>query len=140
LTRPDLVAGQPVWISDDASGTGWRLNPAAFAPPAYGMQGTLGRNVFFGPGMWQLDLAVQREFPLPRRTALQLRVEAFNALNHPNFGNPDGVFNGSTDSSFGRPSTMLNQFLGAGGPAYGLTPALQIGGPRSMQIALRLRF
>ena len=140
LTRPNLVAGQSAWISDNASGTGRRLNPAAFAPPASGMQGTVGRNVFFGPGMWQLDLAAQREIPLSARTALQFRVEAFNALNHPNFGNPDGSFTGSTDALFGRPSTMLNQFLGVGGPAYGLTPALQIGGPRAMQIALRLRF
>jgi hypothetical protein len=35
---------------------------------------------------------------------------------------------------------MLDQFLGSGGPANGLTPALQIGGPRAAQIALRLRF
>jgi len=138
--RPDLTGGQPVWIADSASGTGWRLNAAAFAPAPSDRQGTLGRNAIFGPGMWQLDLAVQREFRLSQRAALQLRVEAFNTLNHPNFGNPIGYVGSPVSATFGLPTTMLDQFLGSGGPANGLTPALQIGGPRAMQIALRLRF
>jgi hypothetical protein len=87
--------------------------------------------------MSQLDLALQRQFTITERLKAQLRIETFNTFNHPNFGNPD-TFLG--DPGFGRPTTMLDQFLGAGGPASGLAPALQIGGPRSLQIAVRFRF
>jgi hypothetical protein len=138
--RPDLLNGSVAWIADTASPTGKRLNPAAFRAAPSGRQGTLGRNVLFGPGMWQLDMALQREFRFESRVALQLRMEAFNLLNHPNFGNPDVYAGDLTSSGFGIPATMLNKFLGSGGPANGLTPALQTGGPRAAQIALRLRF
>jgi hypothetical protein len=139
-SRPDLLGGSAVWVADTDSPTGRRLNPAAFAAAPSDRQGTLGRNVLFGPGMWQLDMALQREFRFQGRVALQLRMEAFNLLNHPNFGNPDVYVAALGTHDFGIPSTMLNQFLGSGGPANGLTPALQIGGPRALQIALRLRF
>jgi len=136
ITRPDLLNSNAVWIADAASPTGVRLNPAVFANAPSGQQGTLGRNALYGPGMWQLDAALQREFRLQERAALELRIEAFNLLNHPDFGNPEALVGAPT---FGIPTTMLNQFLGSGGPANGLAPALQIGGPRTVQIALRLR-
>jgi hypothetical protein len=136
-TRPDLVAGQPVWIADPNAPTGVELNRAAFIMPAALQPGTLGRNAIPGFGMSELDLAIQREFVFKDRLRMQLRLETFNTLNHPNFGNPD-TFLG--DPGFGKPATMLDQFLGAGGPASGLAPALQIGGPRSLQLAVRFRF
>jgi hypothetical protein len=136
-TRPDLVASQPVWIADPNAPTGVELNRAAFAMPAALQPGTLGRNAIPGLGMSELDLAIQREFRIKDRLKAQLRLETFNTLNHPNFGNPD-TFLG--DPGFGKPATMLDQFLGAGGPASGLAPALQIGGPRSIQLAVRFRF
>ena len=136
--RYDVATGGPLWINDRNSPLGHRLNGTLFSRAPDGRQGTLGRNALNGPGMWQLDLAVQREFRLSDRLAVQFRMEAFNALNHPNFGNPDVADLYST--SFGAPTTMLNQFLGSGGPANGLAPALQIGGPRALQVALRLRF
>jgi hypothetical protein len=136
-TRPDLVAGQPLWIPSANVPEGRILNRAAFSMPDSFVPGTLGRNSIAGFGMSQLDLALQRQFSLSERWKAQLRIETFNTLNHPNFGNPDGFLG---DPSFGRPVTMLDQFLGAGGPASGLAPALQIGGPRSVQLAVRLRF
>jgi hypothetical protein len=113
------------------------LNRDAFAMPSTFVPGTLGRNSIAGFGMAQLDMALQRQFALSDRWKAQLRIEAFNALNHPNFGNPDAFLG---DATFGRPVSMLDQFLGAGGPSSGLAPALQIGGPRSVQIAVRFRF
>jgi hypothetical protein len=135
--RANLVANRPQWIEDSRVPGGRRLNPVAFSAPPSGVQGTLGRNAIAGPGMWQLDLALQRQFRLSERAALQFRVEAFNLTNHPNFGNPDNLL---TDYAFGYPASMLNSYLGSGGPASGLAPALQIGGPRALQIGLRLRF
>jgi hypothetical protein len=136
LARPNLVAGQPVWIADPSAPGGRRINLNAFEPAAPGVRGTLGRNAIAGPGMAQLDVALERQFHLSEKLATQLRVEAFNAANHPNFGNPNTVLGAGS----GRSTTMLHQFLGSGSPITGLTPALQIGGPRSLQLALRLRF
>ena len=66
-----------------------------------------------------------------------LRLEAFNVFNHPNFGNPDTSL---SSPMFGRSATMLNQFLGTGGPSSGFGfLRSRLAGPRSLQIALRLR-
>jgi hypothetical protein len=135
--RASLAPDQPLWIADSGVATGRRLNPAAFSAPPQGAQGNTGRNSFAGPGMWQLDVALQRQFRVSERLALQFRMEAFNLTNHPNFANPDNVL---TLRSFGYPASMLNQYLGSGGPASGLAPALQIGGPRALQAGFRLRF
>lgn len=135
-SRPDLVGGRPVWIADGNAPGEKRLNAAAFAPSTLPRPGSLGRNAIQGFGMSQLDVALQREFRVYERVTAQFRVEAFNTFNHPNFGNPDTFLSNPT---FGRATSMLNQFLGSGGPSTGLAPAFQIGGPRSLQIALRLR-
>ena len=60
---------------------------SAFAFPAPGQDG-IGRNVFTGPGFWNLDLGLTKNFNLTERMRMQLRAEAFNALNHPNFDTP----------------------------------------------------
>jgi len=63
-----------------------RINPLAFAPPAVGSIG-LGehRNPFIGPGINNTDLSLQKTFAVRERVSLQLRVDAFNAFNHPQF-------------------------------------------------------
>ncbi len=72
-------------VGDIHSGGGtttqW-FNTAAFAQPALGQFGDSGRNILRGPGINNLDLALFKNFSLPKST-LQLRVEAFNAFNHP---------------------------------------------------------
>lgn len=136
-SRANLVAARPVWIADLNAPDGRRLNPAAFSAPKSAGQGSLGRNAIEGFGMSQLDISIQKEFRLHDRLGAQLRLEAFNAFNHPNYGNPDTFL---SDPTFGRAVSMLNQFLGTGGPSSGLAPAFQIGGPRSLQAALRLHF
>ncbi len=135
--RASLVPGQPLWIPDPGVAGGRRLNAVAFSAPPAGMQGNTGRNGFAGPGMWQIDAALQREFHASERVAVQFRMEAFNLTNHPNFGNPSSLL---TDPAFGYPASMLNGYLGSGGPASGLAPALQVGGPRALQAGVRLRF
>ena len=87
--------------------------------------------------MWQLDLAVRRDFRLSEHRRLQFRAEAFNAANHPNFADPVRHIN---NPLFGRPASMLNGMLGTGSPGSGLAPLLQSGGPRSVQFSLRFRF
>jgi hypothetical protein len=58
-------------------------------------------------------------------------------LNHPNFGNPDSTIG---DPLFGQSTRMLAPSLGAGGSAGGFNPLYQTGGPRSLQLALKLSF
>ncbi|HKW35225.1 MAG TPA: TonB-dependent receptor [Candidatus Acidoferrum sp.] len=130
--RPDLVAGQPIWIAGPSAPGGKSLNPLAFAMPPAGTQGTEGRNDIRGFGLTQFDLSIARKFALTDRVHLQFRADAFNVLNHPNFTNPQGfVFFGGTQL---RSNRMLNQALG------GLNPLFQEGGPRSFQLSLRLTF
>jgi hypothetical protein len=61
----------------------------------------------------------------------------FNILNHPNFGPPNGGFGGS---QFGLTTQLLSQNLSNGSLTGGLNPLYQIGGPRSVQFALKLFF
>jgi hypothetical protein len=135
--RPDLVGGQPVWVRDGAAPGGSRLNPGAFRAAAPGVQGSLGRNSVHGFGMTQLDLALRREFRFGDRRSLEFRVEAFNALNEANFADPARFL---VSPLFGQSASMLNLMLGTGSPGSGLAPVFQVGGARSAQVVLRLRF
>ena len=134
--RPDLVEGVPVYLEDGSAPGGWRLNPAAFRA-VVGRQGSLGRNALRGFGLSQLDIAVRRQFVLSETARLQVRAEFFNAFNHPNFGDPVGDLNSRL---FGRSVQTLARSLGTGGVNGGLSPLYQVGGPRSVQLALRLSF
>jgi len=89
------------------------------------------RNLVRAPGVWQLDLAVRRVFPLIGSSRLTLQLNAFNALNHPNFGSIDSRVNSGT---FGEARAMFGRTLG------GLNPSYQIGGPRTLELALRVSF
>ncbi len=135
--RPNWVYGQPLWVADPSAPGGRSLNPAAFSSADPMTQGTLGRNVVSGFGMWQVDLAVRREFRWKERRRIQVRLEAFNLLNHTNFADPTPYRNSAV---FGQSTSMLNLMLGSGSPGSGLAPILQAGGPRSLQGSLRFRF
>jgi hypothetical protein len=60
------------------------LNGSAFAPAALGTYGDLGYNSLKGPGVFQLDLALSRNFVFLERKYIQVRAEAFNLPNHLN--------------------------------------------------------
>jgi hypothetical protein len=135
--RPDLIAGIPLYLDDPSQPRGRRVNPAAFSAPA-GRQGTLGRNALRGFPFWQLDLSLRRQFDLTERTNLQLKADFFNLFNHPNFADPNGILN--QPSTFGRSTSMLGRNLGGGGVFGGFNALYQVGGPRSIQLALKLNF
>jgi hypothetical protein len=141
FTRPDLVQGVPLYLSDRNVGGGRRFNRAAFLAPPIGRQGTLGRNVLRGFSMWQVDLALRRQISLTERVKLQFRSEFFNLFNHPNFGDP-GEFKGNFLPSplFGQSTSMLGRSLGSGGLTGGFNPLYQIGGSRSIKLAFKVTF
>jgi hypothetical protein len=98
------------------------FNPCAFAP-APGRFGSTGRNSLTGPGLFQLDFAALKEFPLGSEARrLQLRFEFFNLPNHPNFDLPDRI---SDSPTFGRVRSAN---------AFGNKP------PRQIQLGMKFIF
>jgi len=81
-----------------------------------------------------MDLAMRREFPISESLKLQFRAEAFNIFNHPNFGTINANLCAPPSCTFGQATATLGQSLGV------LSPLYQMGGPRSMQFALRFIF
>jgi hypothetical protein len=142
--RPDVVPGQPLYLYGGQYPGSKALNPAAFVSPPVNTdgtpirQGTLGRNTLIGFGLTQWDLALHRDFPVPdTRLVLQFRAEAFNVLNHPNFGPPQS---GIGAGSFGVSTQTLAESLGSNVGSGAFNALYQLGGPRSLQFALKLQF
>ena len=140
--HPNRVANQPLYLRDKTFPGSRQINPAAYAlaQDAQGntIEGNAGRNSARGFDAVQADIAVRREFPLREGLRLQFRAEAFNFLNHPVFGSIYNSLNAGTDAAgrdaFGQAYTTLNNSLG------GLNALYQVGGPRSLQLALKLHF
>ena len=68
------------------------FDPSAFVEPTPNTFGNAGRNTLYGPRYFDLDLSLAKEFVIPihgEGVRLQLRADAFNAFNHPNFGQPN---------------------------------------------------
>jgi len=145
--RPDVVAGQPLYIYSSLYPGKKELNPAAFANPPINpannlpaRQGTLGRNSLRAFGLTQLDFAFHRDFHIYKEDRLQFRAEMFNVFNHPNFAPYDLNF-GNGDPNFGKSTAMLDQgSSGAAAGAGGLSSLYALGAPRSIQLALKLFF
>ena len=136
-SRPNVVPGVPLELFGSQYPGGKIFNRAAFTAAPTGTQGNFGRNVLRGFGAWQADVGLQRQFHLTEKMGLRFRAEFFNIFNHPNFGNPNNLL---TSPLFGRSTQTLANSLGSGGANGGFNPLYQIGGPRSIQFALKLQF
>jgi hypothetical protein len=113
--RPNLV-GDPELPSDERTTARW-FNTTAFATAPQFTLGNASRNPVRGPAYKNVDIAVSRRIPLHQGTAFELRVETFNLLNTPPFGNPNGTL---------------------GSPSFGqITTA---GDPRIIQLAIKYVF
>jgi hypothetical protein len=142
--RPDVVPGQPFYIYDPTVPGGRRFNSAAFTNPPYDpaypttlrRQGNFGRNVLRELPLSQIDFALGRSFKLTENLKLQFKGELFNIFNHPMFGSYGTTF--TSPSTFGVPITMLRSSLS--GSSGGLSTLYQMGGPRSVQLSLKLSF
>jgi hypothetical protein len=135
--RPNLNPGVPLELFGPQFPGGKIFNRAAFAAPTVGQQGNFGRNMLRAFAAWQADIGLQRQFHLTETLGLRFRAEFFNVFNHPNFGSP---VNTLTSPLFGRSTQTLANSLGSGGASGGFNPLYQIGGPRSIQFALKLQF
>lgn len=137
--RVNLVPGQNPWITDASLPGGKRLNFAAFQVPAPGQQGNMERNSLRWIPAQQLDLSLRKDVPIGR-TRAQLRWDIFNITNTPNFAEPGASLPAADSPLFGISTRMLNRALGPGGTSGGLNAQYQVGGPRSMQLSLRVSF
>jgi hypothetical protein len=82
------------------------FDPNSFTDAPVGQLGNVSRGFFRGPGFSNLDLAIEKNTRITESTNLQLRLEAYNAFNHTNFGTPN---NNVDSSNFGR-ITGIRQF------------------------------
>jgi hypothetical protein len=98
-----------------------------FSCPALDQIGNVGRNSNFGPGFFNTDLAVQKNFPIKESVSALFRMDAFNVFNHINAANPN---TGNVDST---------AFVtgGAGGNGAG---AIGAANPRQLAFTARIQF
>ena len=117
-------------VSDDVYGAKTLnnyLNRAAFEQPALGTFGNHERNSIKGPGFWTIDLGLSKLVSIGAARTIELRAEAFNLLNHFNWGNPGTNLNAGT--TFGRVQSLA-----------GTPPNNVFGTPRIMQFGVKYEF
>jgi hypothetical protein len=112
---------------DAAFETSW------FTPNLAGQDGTSGRNQYYGPPLQNYDFAAAKLFGFRERVRAEFRADFFNIFNHTNFANPVANMN---DANFGR----ITQTLGSAVATSIGTSGGPVGGPRIVQLSLRLRF
>jgi Outer membrane receptor proteins, mostly Fe transport len=137
VKRPNLVPGVPIYLDDQTVAGGRRINRNAFVAPLPNQQGTLGRNSLRGFPVSQLDFSLRRQVQVSERYRLQFRADFFNVFNHPIFADPNRQLE---DPTFGQSLQMLGRSLGSGGIEGGFSPLYQVGGPRSIQLGVKLQF
>jgi len=81
------------------------INCFSHAPK--GQFGNTGQNTLSGPGYWNVDLGVGKNLYIDDKRYFTLKIEAFNALNHPNFAMNAGASDISNPTDFGK---ILNTF------------------------------
>ncbi len=110
--------------------------------------GNEGRNSLIGPHFRQFDFSIFKNTAITERLKLELRFEAYNLLNHPNFANPylPAFIADAAPNGVGPGGRSLNNAQGQGlqltatgdvGIGY---PFLGSGGPRTLQIAAQFTF
>jgi hypothetical protein len=124
------VSGDPTPIGAVGSSTATYYDKSLFSQPtgtSVDGFGTSGRNRFRRPNVWNVDLSLFKAFQLGR-VRPEIRIEAMNVFNHPNWGAPVTTFTANNFLQF-TPSS----YDGGGGSTN--TP-----GPRRVQLGLRLQF
>jgi hypothetical protein len=112
-SRPDVVGT----VNYPKTLQRW-FDPSAFATPAPYTYGNAGRNILFGPGRTNWDASLFKNFVIREEIRFEFRAEAFNILNHPQFGLP-------------------NQNIG--NAQVGSITSI-VGNPRQLQMGLRFQF
>ena len=105
------------------------FDPNAFAPVTAVRFGTTGRNLLRGPGVFNLDGSLFRNFRMTERFTLQFRAEAFGITNTPQFNNPGATASSLTRNADGSIRTL-----------NGFTEITGATGERQLRFAARITF
>jgi hypothetical protein len=125
--RPNVVGNVITGYSPAYNGSnldvGWIQNPTVFVNQGSAF-GNLGRNVIIGPGLENLDFAIVRNFKIRESLNFQLRGDAYDIFNHPNFSSPNTSIGSSTLGLISATRTTAGDF----------------GSSRQIQLAVKLQF
>jgi len=97
IDRPDFLSGNLNLNHDPRNGQPY-FDTSLFTPNALGSPGTASRRSFYGPGMFNFDLALLKTVKYSENRQIQFRLETFNTFNHAQFFGPSSV-NGDVDSA-----------------------------------------
>ena len=103
--RADYVGGSIYTSGGTMARLGGWLDRNAFLRAPRSRYGNFGRNVARGPSHGNIDLAIDKQFPIRDSLRFSFRAEAFNLLNNPNFANPSGNLDAA---NFGVISSTVN--------------------------------
>jgi hypothetical protein len=118
----------------------YAVGSSVLVPPAFGSYGN-GINQFRGPAFYNWDFSLTKQIRFTERLNAQFRAEFFNILNHPNISNPFGGPGG--DNTYTDPSADAGASFGFRPQTPDVTssnPVLGTGGPREIQLGLKLIF
>jgi hypothetical protein len=101
LDTPNYTPDCSLNVNNDPK-NGAAFNTSCFSLPALGQLGTAPRRFFYGPGINNTDLSVLKTVSFGGSQSLQLRVEAFNVFNHPQFYGPGAVDGNIVSNTFGQ--------------------------------------
>ena len=112
-SRPDIL--RPVTYPKTLQ---FWFDPSAYGTPAPYTYGNAARDSLFGPGRWNWDASLSKYFVIHEQMRFELRAEAFNILNHPQFGLPNASIGNAQAGSI----------------------TSTVGNPRQLQLGLRFQF
>ncbi len=139
--RPSLVPGVSLTPPGGRNRANW-INPAAFTLPAAGEFGDAPRDLYRGPGTWQIDIGAAKTIQFGERVQLEFRSEFYNVLNHPQLGQPQATCDLSILAPTGCPTgfgSIINTINLNTAIVSPITP-VGSGTPREIQFAFRLQF
>jgi hypothetical protein len=134
-------ASGPLAVASLANLGCYAKGSSVLIPPAFGSYGTTGPNVFRGMPYYNVDLSVTKTISFKERVKAQFRAEFFNIFNHPNISNPFGGPGG--DNTYTDPSVDAGASFGFRPQTPDVTssnPVLGSGGPRAIQLGLKIIF
>lgn len=112
------------------------LNPAAFVSPAPGQWGDSPRDGYFGPGYWNYDISVLKNFYIREGQTLLFRVDFLDAFNHTNWDGGGTSIGGTSATVVG--NVRETQYGGAAVTNFGDVTTGE--GSRVIQASLRYTF
>ncbi len=161
-----LMTGTPVtmnngyaWNSGALDGSNmWGVYPYYFSidgsgnlvTPTVGIPTRATRDILRSGGMQNWDMSLFKNIPMGERYSIQLRLELFNAFNHPNFedkyyspsanGPWQWTYNTPAGGGSGTPSVSIAKNSNWGAPADTYNPGGGPGGPRVVQLGAKFTF